>query len=108
VDDGMACNVKAKNIELILFQMSDAFSITIGYPEVYVGLHIVRIHERRILQIDQSRYIRSKLNKYGFDDCYPIAIPADPTSATHLSSEGAFGDEAMVDNFPYQECVGAW
>jgi hypothetical protein len=52
VDDGMACSVGTDNIQHILSFMSDAFTITTGYPEVYVGLHIVRIREKRILQID--------------------------------------------------------
>jgi transposase InsO family protein len=108
VDDGMACSVEAANIQHILSFMSDAFTITTGYPEVYVGLHIVRIRERRLLQIDQTRYIWAKLKKYGFYDSYPVAVPADPASAAQLSHSRALGNEALDTVFPYQECVGAW
>jgi hypothetical protein len=108
VDDGMAYNVDAENIRHILSFMSDAFTITTGYPEVYVGLHIVQIREQRILQIDQTRYICTKLQKYGFQDSYPVAVPADLASASQLSISGALGDEDLDTVFSYQECVGAW
>ena len=84
--------------------MSDAFSIITRYLEVYIGLHIVWTKEHRIFKIDRSRYIC----KYGFDDCHVVTVPADPTSATHMSSHGAFSNEPLADDIPYQECISTW
>ena len=88
--------------------MSDAFSITIGYPKVYVDFHTIYIRQYQILKIDQFHYIRAKLRKYGFDDCHLITVLANPANATHLSSHGTLGDKPIIDNFFYQECVCTW
>jgi len=49
VDDGMVINKVLDQVAHILEYMGEAFQITIGYPEVYVGLHIVRDRERCII-----------------------------------------------------------
>jgi len=66
VDDGMACNVKEDSIEHILSFMGDAFKITTSYPKVYVKLHIIQVREERVIQIDQTQYMFSRLKTYGY------------------------------------------
>lgn len=108
VDDGMVVSKASDRITSILSYIGDAFQITTGYPEVYVGLHITRIREQRILHIDQEHYILAKLQKYGFADSYSVVVPADPASPRDLRIDGALSTEKLDAIFPYQECVGAW
>ena len=64
--------------------MKDAFKLTTGILEVYVGLHIVRDMDQRILQLDQTRYTEKKLTKFGFTDCVPVSVLADPHAQMDL------------------------
>jgi len=82
VDDGM---VISKTLDQV------AHILGTGYPEVYVGLHIVRDWERCIIHIDQELYILAKLQKFGFADSHPFVIPTDPASAAQLQATGALG-----------------
>ena len=42
VDDGIIYCVNQAHIDAILSHMGKVFSITQGYPEIYIGLHITR------------------------------------------------------------------
>lgn len=61
------------------------FQITIGYPEVYVELHIIWMRKERVIHIDQTWYIISKLKKYGYENCNPVIVPIGPNSVFTLS-----------------------
>ena len=106
VDDGMAICVKNNCMDTILSYMGEAFKITTGYPEVYVGFHIVRVREQKTIYIDQTQYILSKLKKYGFDKCSSVSVPADPNSVTNLSVHMTDGSEVDIE-FPYAEVIGS-
>ena len=104
VDDGMAIYVKKNYVDTILSYMEKAFKITTRYPEVYVGLHIVRVREQKTIHIDQTRYILSKLKKYGFDKCSSESVPANPISVIDLSVDMIDGSEVDTE-FPYVEVI---
>lgn len=89
----MAISVKNEQVDTILSSMGKAFKIKSGYPKVYVGLHITSIREERTIHIDQTRYILSKLKKYGFDKCSPLIVPADPNYVIELSIHMTDGSE---------------
>ncbi len=80
----MACNVKEDSIEHIFSFTSDVFKITIGYPEMYVGLHIIQMKEEHVIHIDQTRYILSKL-KYGYEHYSPLVVLVGLNSVFNLS-----------------------
>ncbi len=80
----MACNVKEDSIEHIFSFTIDVFKITIGYPKMYVMLHIIQMKEERVIHIDQTRYILSKL-KYGYENCNPLVEHVGLNSVSNLS-----------------------
>jgi hypothetical protein len=49
VDDEIICSISNKRINNILFHMQDAFKIITRHPEIYMGLHIMRIKQEQIL-----------------------------------------------------------
>jgi len=65
--------------------MGDAFKITTSYPEVYVKLHIIQVREERVIQINQTQYMFSKLKKYGYENCIMVVIPTDLNNVYNLS-----------------------
>jgi len=95
VDDNMACNVKEDSIEHILSFMNDVFQITIGYPKVYVGLHIIWVTEECVVHINLTWHILSKLKKYGYENCNLVVVFAHPNNVFDLSLH--IGDGSMED-----------
>ena len=78
VDNSIICSLHEGAIDQVLHHMKDKFKLTTGISEVYVGLHIVRNMDQRILQLDQNRYIAKKLIEFGFNDYIPVSVLADP------------------------------
>ena len=52
VDDGLICSNSSARIESILKYMSDVFVTKVTDPEVYVGLHLTRDRNKRLISID--------------------------------------------------------
>lgn len=104
VDDGIIACSDQHRIDTVIESMRGIFKITTGNPEVYVGLHITRNRAERTLQLDQSRYIHRKLHQYGFVDCAPLSVPADPHAPLDLASSI---DEGTDPTFPYSEIIGS-
>jgi hypothetical protein len=104
VDDGIICSQHTDQIDKVLHQMQDAFKITTATPEIYVGLHINRDLTTKTLQLDQNRYIHKKLEEYGYHDCAPLSIPADPHAQMDFLTSA---DEPNDQHFPYGEIVGS-
>jgi hypothetical protein len=78
--------------------------LTTEIPEVYVGLYIERDMDQRVLQLDQTKYITKKLVEFGFTNCVPVSMLANPHTQMDLLS---FADEQGNENFPYGKIVGS-
>jgi hypothetical protein len=103
VDDGIVCSTFNDSIVDILNYMQGTFQITKGLAEVYVGLHITRDRDRRLIHLDQRRYLERVIYRFGQENCKVIAIPADPNSANSLTIAKPTDP---IAHFPYRECVG--
>ncbi len=80
------------------FKMDDR-----GEIHFLLGMRILRNRKDRILTIDQSAYLENIIQKYGMEDCRPIATPMEAgKSVTALSDE-----EEVVDIHTYQSVVGS-
>jgi len=55
------------------FEMKD-----LGKAKQFLGMDIEYEHER--IKIQQVRYIKKALERYGMKDCNPISTPADPNA----------------------------
>jgi hypothetical protein len=104
VDDGIICSHPSRRVEAMLESMGQAFNITKGLLEVYVGLHIRRDQENRRLMLDQENYIRRVLVKYGFNEAKALTVLADPNARLDYSS-GVDGKSAST--YPYKEIIGS-
>jgi hypothetical protein len=104
VDDSIVCNTLHNSIVDILNHMQGAFEITTGLAEVYVGIHITRDRDRKLIHLDQRRYFERLLKKFSHKNCHPVTVHADLKSAGQLTF--ANPDES-IPLFPYRECIGS-
>ena len=106
VDDGLMVSNNPATMDSVLAYMKDVFitKVTIN-PELYVGIHLKRDRQQRLIYIDQELYITSMLQKYQFQDSHPVQTPAEP--GTHLRTISSDSDETLETNFPYAQIIGS-
>jgi hypothetical protein len=59
-----------------------------------LGMHITRNRSARTISVDQSKYLRDILAKYGMTDCEPSSLPMDPgflSGLAHMASPSLNG-----------------
>ena len=106
VDDGLICSNSSVRIESILKYMSDVFVTKVTDPEVYVGLHLTRDRNQRVISIDQERYIQEKIIvQYGLQDAHPITTPADPNSRLPVATNSDLLHSA--ESCPFLNMIGS-
>ena len=106
VDDGLMISNSSSQMDSVLTFMKDVFitKVTMN-PELYVGIHLKRDQQHRIIYIDQELYITSMLQKYNFQDSHAVSTPAEP--GTHLRTINKDTDETIESTFPYAQIIGS-
>lgn len=93
VDDGICCSVMYDIIVDILNYMEGPFEITKGLAEIFVGLHNTRDRDQKVIHLDQRRYLDLVLLRFRHEHSNPVAVPANPNSAT----EPVMSNESTVE-----------
>lgn len=101
VDDGMILSSSGDTLNVLMRRLEDAFELTHGNVDFYVGMEIKRDREKGTISIGQSAYVRRIIDKFDMTDANPISTPAD-TGIVLTKSNGA--DEPI---FPYRQAVGS-
>ena len=93
-------------IEKVVEYLREAFEITIGNANKYVGLQIARNRKEKSMVIHESDYVdyvERLLGKFRMDDAKAVSVPADP----HVALESVKKDEESENSSPYREAVGS-
>lgn len=104
VDDGLAICKSAQRLQAMIAYLKHHLEVTIGTDDMYIGLRISGDRSKRLLFVDQQRFIESLLLKFGYEDAHPVATPAD--SNVQLQAPQS-DDDSSIPVFPYQELVGS-
>ena len=106
VDDGLMISNSPTQMDSVLTFMKDIFvtKVTLN-PELYVGIHLKRDRQHRLIYIDQELYINSMLQKYNFQDSNAVSTPAEP--GAHLRIINTDTDESIESTFPYAQIIGS-
>jgi hypothetical protein len=66
-------------------------------------MEVERNRDERLLRINQIKYIKEILKRFGMEECKPIGVPFDPKMKLQRNGNG--NDESKI--FPYQQAVGS-
>ena len=93
-------------MDSILTFMKDVFitKVTMN-PELYVGIHLKRDQQHRLIYIDHELYISSMLQKYKFQDSHAVSTHAEP--GAHLRTINTDTNETLESTFPYAQTIGS-
>lgn len=116
VDDILIAGNNQMKMNEIINELQNAFEITnLGEPVEFLGITINRNRSKRILELNQSKYIEKILTRFGFDQVNPKRTPMvttkvatkerkvreDPNDAETLN------ETLSKINAPYREAVGS-
>lgn len=79
VDDGLILRKTKTALYKIANQLQDAFKITIGEPNHFVGLEITRNTNTGSISIGVSSYIANLLKRFNLTESKGCRIPANPS-----------------------------
>ena len=98
VDDGLAICKSSQRLQTMITYLHHHLEVTIGTDDMYIGPRLTRDRPKRLLYVDQQRFIESMSVKFEYGDANPVSTPAD--SNVQLQSPQLDGDFAIPD-FPY-------
>ena len=103
-DDRLIACKSLRVIEKVVEYLREAFEITIGNANKFVGLQIARNRKEKSMMIHQSDSAEKILVKFRMDDAKAVSVPADP----HVALEPVKKDEESENSSPYREVVGSF
>src|SRR5258707_8633834 len=84
----------------LCYEMSD-----LGEIQSYLGMRIRRDRSKKCIEVDQSGYIRSILDRFGMADANPHPIPLPAGADAHLIKNTAQATQAEIKHF--QSLIGS-
>jgi hypothetical protein len=79
VDDLLLFSDHASLMNQLKEQLKSILDVTdLGEPKKIVGIEITRDRQNRSVQLSQTKYIESILQKQGLQSCNPVGMPLDP------------------------------
>ena len=76
VDDALVISTDEHSLNKLLKQISNIFEITVAPLTRFLGLQISIDKEHNVC-VNQTKYIKSILQRFQMDACRPISVPAD-------------------------------
>lgn len=104
VDDTAMFGARS-DLDQFKIDLAAHFTITdLGILQSFVGLQIKRNRAARTCKLYQGRYLRIILERFGMQDCNPVATPLDPSvKLTALAAE----DTHLMAQVPYAVAIGS-
>jgi hypothetical protein len=99
----LVCNNQNKLLQ-IKEELNQKFEMKdLGELHFLLGMEVERNRDERLLRINQIKYLKEILKRFGMVDCKPIGVPLDPKVKLQRNANG--NDEAK--GFPYQQAIGS-
>lgn len=101
VDDGMIMSNSMKTLNAMMDKLENAFEMTRGDPDFYVGMEIKRDRLAKTISIGQAAYITRVIEKFNMTDATPVSTPADVNVMLTKA------EEETDTIFPFRQAVGS-
>lgn len=109
VDDMSLTTRDSNQMALLKQKISDRFEIVdSGDIKWMLGIELIRDRTLRTVSLSQSTYVDQILERYGFADIKPLALPVDPNVILSKDQCPTTPPEiASMRDKPYREALGA-
>jgi hypothetical protein len=97
----LVCNDQNKLLQ-IKEELSQKFEMKdLGELHFFLWMEVERNRDERLFRINQIKYLKKILKRFGMEECKPIGVPLDPK--VKLQKNANRNDESK--GFPYQQAV---
>ena len=109
VDDLMIITSSMAQMERAKGALKKAFKISdMGEIHWILGFSVKQNHEARTISLSQAAYIRSVLEKFGFENLRPYTAPMDPNLKLSTADSPKTAQEfAIMRDKPHQELISS-
>jgi transposase InsO family protein len=108
VDDMLAasnCRIHLDNFKAKLKQRFDLTDL--GPARHFLGMHITRDREKRLLTVSQKSYLEKILENAGMSHCNPVSTPMTPGLVLQKATRAPTEEEAIdIASIPYRKTIG--
>lgn len=101
VDDGLIASTDQQDSEMFIKELKEKFKISVGEVTCFLGLEIKQHNDS--VTVSQTAYARKILQRFGFDECKPVATPMLKDKNVGYQE----GDTKTTVDFPYRQAIGA-
>src|SRR5712671_2294668 len=106
VDDITILGSSIAAVNHLKAQIAKRYEVTdLGEIESYLGIRILRDHSIKCLTIDQSRYVKDILDRFGMADANPNNTPLPSGADVHLIKYDGQATQSEIKN--YQSLIGS-
>lgn len=100
VDDGFVASINKVDLLTVYGFLKSKFKINIVNDCTFLGIKYVRNRTEKIIYLDQSKYIKQKLDQFGLSNCKSVPSPIVSGSLNETFSD-------VIENYPYRQAVGS-
>lgn len=100
VDDGLIAGSNQEEIQVFIRELKQEFKITVGPPESFLGIHILRQKDRSIF-LTQRIYSEKILDKFRMSEAKPVSTPSEGIIQKNDT------EEVFDKKIPYRQAVGS-
>ena len=108
VDDMLAASNCRAYLDDFKTRLRKCFDLTdLGPAHHFLGMHITRDREKRLLTVSQQSYLEKILENAGMSQCKPVGTPMTPRLTLCKATRAPTEDEATaIASIPYRWMLG--
>jgi transposase InsO family protein len=108
VDDMLAASNSRDYLDKFKVQLKRRFDLSdLGPACHFLGMHITRDREKRLLSISQKAYLEKILENAGMTQCNPVSTPMTPGVTLQKATRPPTSEEAdAIASIPYRRTIG--
>jgi hypothetical protein len=108
VDDMLSASNSRDFLNSFKAQLNQRFNLAdLGPARHFLGMHITRDREKRLLSVSQKTYLEKILENAGMSQCNPVSTPMSPGIVLQKATRSPTDDEATaIASIPYRRTIG--
>jgi transposase InsO family protein len=108
VDDMLAASNSRDYLNDFKLRLKQRFALSdLGPARHFLGMHIIRDREKRLLSVSQRTYLEKILENAGMSHCNPVGTPMTPGIILQKATRMPTEDEATaIASIPYRRTIG--
>jgi transposase InsO family protein len=108
VDDMLTASNSRIHLDAFKTRLKQRFDLSdLGPARHFLGMHITRDREQRIITVSQKAYLEKILENAGMSQCNPVSTPMTPGITLQKATRAPTQEEVVtIASIPYRRTIG--